>query len=136
MGVLQKVHQTSALRAQKPVFLLVAFATAALLCGILAFFPSASGKSPEKRERTGFTTALWVILFLTGLSLTMNHVINLHLAGVLPSAVFYPAFNGGATALSVLTALFVFRERLTKRKLIALFISLVALCLLILPQFS
>ncbi len=125
VGVLQKVHQTSPYREQKASFLFVAFVTAAVICALLSFRP--------KQEHTGpvFKGKQWFLLVLCALGLTLNHVINLYLSGVMPTVIFYPMVNGGATILSVLVALFIFREKLTKRKMLALLVALAALALLI-----
>ena len=125
VGVLQKVHQTSPYREQKASFLFVAFVTAALICGLLSLRPK------EQRAEPVFKGKQWLLLAFCAIGLTLNHVINLYLSGVMPAVILYPMVNGGATVLSVLAALFVFREKLTKPKMFALLVALTALALLI-----
>ncbi|MBQ3592240.1 MAG: hypothetical protein II979_09880 [Clostridia bacterium] len=125
VGILQKIHQTSPWREQKTSFLLIAFLTAALLCAVL------SRKPYEKTQPFQLNRKQWLIFGLCSICLTLNNVINLHLSGILPSVLFFPIVNGGTTVLSVLTALILFREKLTKRKLAALCVALAALSMLV-----
>lgn len=125
VGILQKIHQTSPWREQKTSFLLIAFLTAALLCAVL------SRKPYEKTQSFQLNRKQWLIFGLCSICLTLNNVINLHLSGILPSVLFFPIVNGGTTVLSVLTALILFREKLTKRKLAALCVALAALSMLV-----
>lgn len=125
VGILQKIHQTSLWREQKTAFLLIAFLTAALLCAVL------SRKPYEKTQHFQLNRKQWLIFGLCSICLTLNNVINLHLSGILPSVLFFPIVNGGTTVLSVLTALVLFREKLTKRKLAALCVALAALSMLV-----
>ena len=125
VGILQKIHQTSPWREQKISFLLVAFLTASVFCAILSRNPGG------KTQPFQLTKKQWLIFGLCSICMTLNNVINLHLSGILPSVLFFPIVNGGTTVLSVLTALILFREKLTKRKLAALCVALAALSMLI-----
>ncbi len=127
IGLLQKVHQNSPHKAENGAFLFTAFLTAAAVCAVLSVFPREKGES----VRFLFPRGTMILLPLCSLGVTLNHVINLYLSGVLPAMLFYPAANGGSTALSVLVALLIFRERLTSRKWASLAVAVLALALLI-----
>ena len=71
-----------------------------------------------------------MIFVLIGVSTAANHKLNLYLSGVLPSAVFFPAVNGGPLVLASLTAFIFFKERLSKKQWIGLLIGTAAVFLL------
>ena len=61
----------------------------------------------------------------------MNYL-NLKLAGILPSQLFFPLVNGGSMVLSQMMSVVIFKEMPTKKQLIGLIggiCSLIAICL-------
>ena len=127
IGILQKVHQSSPYKPESAVFLLTAFLTAGMICAVLSAFPKKKGEP----VRFLFPKATMLLLPVCSIGVTLNNVINLYLSGALPAMLFYPAANGGSTALSVLVALLIFREKLTVRKWASMIIAVFALALLI-----
>ena len=59
---------------------------------------------------------------------------NLWLAGVIPSVVFFPVSNGANVLLSTLFGQMLFREKLNKMELIGIFVGLGAILLIGCPQ--
>ena len=50
--------------------------------------------------------------------------------GVMPNVIFFPIANGGAVVLSTIAAFFLFKERLSKKRLIGLCIGILSVVLL------
>ncbi len=81
----------------------------------------------KKQELTSkFTKAFWGIAIISGLFSCGYNRLNISLAGLFDSAVFYPCFNGGVILTSAVLSLIFLRERLTKRQTIGLFLGVLA----------
>ena len=81
-----------------------------------------------KPELTKF---VWIAAMVAGGGcLAVNNKLNLYLSGVMDSAVFFPLVNGGGLVLTVVTALFVFKERLTVKQWIGVVVGIVAVIFL------
>lgn len=125
VGVLQKIQRSSACAESPKLFLLTAFVTAFVICLVVC---AVTKKETEKRPAP---TVSGVTCILTaGGTLAFANLANLYLAGALPSALLFPAQNGGSTLLSVLIAAVIFKERLNGRQKIALIASLCGLVIL------
>ena len=116
VGIMQKWHQSTPHRAELNGFLIIAFAVGFLyaVCSI----PFMRRKEPEKPLPRAKNVVLYSILY--GLMFAVVNKLNLYLAGVMDSAVFFPVVNGGGLMLTTLTAIVVFRERLTRRQWIGM----------------
>lgn len=112
VGVIQKIHQTDdPVKAQMPALLLCCFATAtvASLCVYLI----------EKRKSGDLISKppvkqMLKLPILTGFVLAFPHTINLWVAGVLPTAVMFPIVNLCPMMLSMICAVVVLKEKLSK----------------------
>ncbi len=125
IGIMQKVQQNSSYAAESTPFLTVAFIVSALVCVVFGKLTAAKGENTSKKSNVLLPAAL------CGAAIAFLNVVNLYLSGVLPSAVMFPVQNGGTTVLSVLCAIVIFREKLSKRKVIGLAIGMTALVFLI-----
>ena len=129
IGIMQKVHQTSAYKAELDIFLVLSFiVTAAVSLLVFALLPRGE-ENPKPQGRK-----VWLLLLLCtvggGACVAINNKLNLFLSGVLEASVFFPIANGGAVVLSTLAAFFLFGERLSYRRWIGLFIGVVSVILL------
>lgn len=123
VGVLQKIHQTSAHKNEVSGFLCVAF-----ICAIAFCIARNKGFS---REISLSKKSVFIALICGGCTFGMNYI-NLKLSGLLPSQLFFPLINGSAIVLSSLMSVFLFKEKLSKRQTIGLIggiVSLIAICL-------
>ncbi len=127
IGIMQKVQQSSAHADESTPFLAVAFLCAAIIC-LAASRLTARGAAGEA---DGQKTGILLPAAVCGGFIAFLNVVNLYLSGVLPSALLFPVQNGGTTVLSVLCAIVLFREALSRRRLVGLGIGMVALVLLI-----
>lgn len=123
-GVIQKVHQISIHKEEQAALLLTNFVVATVIS--LAFYFAASDGS-EHRYKLGKEDALRALLpILTGIFFAFPHTINLNLAGRLPSAVMFPLVNLPPMILSTVTAIILFKERLSLRRWIGLIIGVIS----------
>ncbi len=130
-GVMEKIHQSSTYKAELPAFLLTAFSlmfvfslTGTLVCGIR-----------QKSKSVSRTTLGRALLYGGGAGVIVGiyNRVNLTLAGLLDSLVYYPIANGGALLLTVLVATVLFREKLTGRRLAGFLVGLGAIVCLSIP---
>jgi drug/metabolite transporter (DMT)-like permease len=131
---MQKIHQSSEYKGELNAFLVIAFITACLLMTTLSVVTSKKEKvSILARKDDGKID--WVAILIpvgAGIMGAVNHKLNLYLSGVMPSAVFFPIVNGGGLVLTTLSAVVLFRERLSGRQWIGVGLgiaSVIFLCL-------
>lgn len=130
VGILQKVHQSSAYADELNGFLIMSFAAGAVLSGICALvFSFKEGFSDHKLTKKELATSFGLFVII-GIANATLHKLNLYLAGVLDSAVFFPVANGVPIILTSLIAFTVFKEKLTKKQWIGLLVGAVAVVLL------
>lgn len=134
VGLMQKIHQSSEYKGELNAFLVIAFITACLLMTTLSVVTSKKEKvSILARKDDGKID--WVAILIPvclGIMAAVNHKLNLYLSGVMPSAVFFPIVNGGGLVLTTLSAVVLFRERLSGRQWIGVGLgiaSVIFLCL-------
>ncbi|MBE7044858.1 MAG: hypothetical protein E7397_04960 [Ruminococcaceae bacterium] len=124
VGVLQKVHQASAYKEEASGFLFIAF--------IIAYIYNrfrVGGNVKElcfKRKHIFWAT-------ICGLCTFCMNFLNLKLAGILPSQLFFPLVNGGSMVLSQIMSVIIFKEIPSKKQVIGLvggICSLIAICII------
>ena len=132
IGLMQKIHQTSPYKAELDVFLVLAFIVTSIVSLTVAAFTKKTSEGGglfsgmDKR-------ALIFLLTVTvggGICVAINNKLNLFLSGVMDTSVFFPIANGGAVVLSTIAAFFLFKERLSKKRLIGLCIGILSVVLL------
>ena len=135
IGFMQKIHQSSAHKAELNAFLVISFAVSFVFSAILAVISMKKEKMPliEKTKEGRVYWLLLIIMVVNGICVAANHKLNLALAGVIPSAVFFPIVNGGNLVLTMLSALFIFRERLTKKQWVGVILGVLSVLFLCMP---
>lgn len=116
VGVVQKIHQNNAAhKAEMPALLLTCFFVSFALSGIRLI--TERGRTKKSGESLNKLT-LAVLLFpaVSGLCFAFPHTINLFLSGRLASVVFFPTINLCPMLLTMLYAVFGFKERLTAKQ--------------------
>ena len=116
VGVVQKIHQDNAAhKAEMPALLLTCFFVSFALSGIRLI--TERGRMKKSGESLNKLT-LAVLLFpaVSGLCFAFPHTINLFLSGRLASVVFFPTINLCPMLLTMLYAVFGFKERLTAKQ--------------------
>lgn len=158
VGVLQKVQQNSAQRAEADGFLIVTFALcAAISCALAIAFKPAGEVAPVSagNDETLCETAVgevvvqkntakaarqiaavgvsvkeaWLAVASGAVAAALNRV-NLSLAGALPSMIFYPVFNGAVTLATGVAAFLICKEKLNLRQWLSLLLGIAAIALI------
>lgn len=111
IGVIQKVHQSSAYKGELFGFLAVAFMVS-LVSSVFATKKS----RPEKR----MGAKEYVTFSIQGICMFLMHFLNLKLSGMFPSQFFFPVSAGSGIIFVLLISAFVFKERLSVRQTIGL----------------
>lgn len=133
IGVMQKVHQSSEHQNELNAFLIIAFFSSAILCAIFAVLLKRKGSRDDATRSKNKNQALILIAIMIagGACIAVNNKFNLYLSGVMDSAVFFPIVNGGGLVLTTLSAVLLFKERLSKKQWIGVVFgiaSVVFLC--------
>ncbi len=79
-----------------------------------------------KGEKPCYSKAFFVIAVLSGILSCGYNRLNISLAGLFDSVIFYPSFNGGVILLSAILSVIFLRERLSKRQTIGLVLGVLA----------
>ena len=127
IGVIQKIHQSSAHREEFYFFLASAFLVSALIPFFLTL------KQKGTREKGDISPKLLGIALVSGLCVFAQYAINTRLSGVLPSQLFFPVINGTNVVFGSVVAVVVFKEKMTKTQIVGMvggMLSLIAICLL------
>lgn len=136
IGILQKLHQSSAYKGELTAFLIIAFAfsfvfSAGNIAVLKLKMPKTESSDKLVFHKKKSPLPLLVALFVVaGVGIALNNMINLHLSGTVPSAIFFPIVNGGGLILTTLVSVFFFRERLTRIQWLGISLGFVATMLL------
>lgn len=126
VGVVQKIHQNNAAHnAEMPALLLTCFFASFLLSGIRLIIERGRMKSKGARLNK-LTPAVLLFPAVSGLCFAFPHTINLFLSGRLASVVFFPTINLCPMMLTMLYAVFGFKERLTAKQWAGIAVGIVS----------
>ncbi|MBR2907101.1 MAG: EamA family transporter [Clostridia bacterium] len=136
IGIMQKVHQSSEYRDELNAFLIIAFVSSAIICTVFAaLLKRREGRSADSKSNKNVPNKHFVflltIMIASGACVAVNNKFNLYLSGVMDSAVFFPIVNGGGLVLTTLSAVLLFKERLSKKRWVGVVLgiaSVVFLC--------
>lgn len=116
VGVVQKIHQNNAAhKTEMPALLLTCFFVSFVLSGIKLIIERGRMKKSDV-SLNKLTTAVVLFPAVTGLCFAFPHTINLFLSGKLASVVFFPTINLCPMMLTMLYAVFGFKEKLTAKQ--------------------
>ncbi len=82
--------------------------------------------SKSKETTKVFTKSFFIIAVLSGLLSCGYNRLNISLAGLLESVIFYPCFNGGVIILSTLLSIIFLREKLASKQILGLALGILA----------
>ena len=129
IGVCQTVHQTSSHASEINGLLFWAFVFAFIFFTILYIPYSVKAKKAGVKKKE-YKAIDWCSMTLTGAVMGAVNLINLYLSGKMPSIIFFPTVNGGVIILSGLASLFIFKEKLSPKKMAGLIVGIIATCLI------
>lgn len=137
IGIMQKIHQTSSFKGELNAYLVIAFVASTVVSAAVAIFLYLKGSKDSPVSKKALPAIdkrfifMLVLMIINGVSVAVNHKLNLYLSGVMDSATFFPIVNGGGLVLSTVAALIIFRERLSVKQWIGLgvgILSVIFLC--------
>ena len=135
IGIVQKVFSKSEYGCELRPMLCLAFAILTIVCLFLFFITKrkvdADDGETETDKKSGWKKETFAAIGM-GFSTAIPNVINTYLSGIIPGIIFFPVVNGGAILLAMLGGRLFFKEKLTKRKMFAIFIGLLAIVFLVL----
>ena len=127
IGIIQKVHQSSAHREEFYFFLASAFLVSAFIPFILSI------KQKRRGEKEKISLKLLCIAAISGLCVFGQYAINTKLSGVLPSQLFFPVINGTNVVFGSVVAVVIFKEKMTKKQIVGMvggMLALIGICIL------
>ncbi|MBQ8598047.1 MAG: hypothetical protein IJ409_11910 [Lachnospiraceae bacterium] len=138
IGVMQKWHQNTAYKEELNQFLVIAFITSAVYSAISVVIAKKSSKPQVQAENAPakkklLSTAPVILMIFCGICIAVNNILNLYLSGAMDSAVFFPVVNGGGLILTTLSALVLFKEKLSTKRWIGILLGIIAVILLCNP---
>lgn len=132
IGVMQKWHQSTVYKNELNEFLIVSFLFSCIFTTICVFKTSKEANAKENRKKVLTVIPLAIMIFL-GVMTAINNRLNLFLSGELDSSIMFPVVNGGGLMLTTLAATLIFKEKLSKKQWVGLFVGVVAVILLCNP---
>ena len=138
IGIMQKLHQNTVYKEELNQFLVIAFIASALFSAIMIIVSKKTDKVQtaevdESQKKKLLTLKPIIIMIVGGLCIGISNVLNLYLSGAMDSAVFFPVVNGGCLILTTLSALILFKERLSVKRWIGILLGIIAVILLCNP---
>lgn len=127
VNALQKVHQHTAAHAEYMIFIVVSN-IAAFVFSLLIYWIHRA-RTGERRTAP-FTPNVVAPIVLVGLIMGLYNVLTLYLSGRLDSVIMYPAINVINMAFTTLWSVTVFKDRLSRRKALALLIGTASVVLI------
>lgn len=125
-GVVFKLHQASPSRNEVNQMMLSAAIVSAVLFLILSVIIQKKATNTLPKIKS---TALFYV-FSCGIVSCGYNRINISLSRMLPSIVFFPAFNGAVVLLTSLSGAILLDEKLTKKQIFGLIIGMAALIMI------
>ena len=110
--------------------MLIAALVSAALFTLSGFALNRAARQPKPRIHRESIVYIAACGFVGSIYIRMN----LWLAGVIPSVIFFPVSNGANVLLSTLCGQLLFKEKLNKVELIGVFVGLGAILLIGCPQ--
>ena len=136
IGIMQKLHQSSAYKSELNSLLVIAFTSSSVFALALAAIFDRTSKLKGETAKSVFLEKnkllkLVIVIVLQGIGVAVNNKINLYLSGVMSSSVFFPTVNGGGLILTTLCSVIIFKERLSLKQWIGIaggILSVVLVC--------
>ncbi len=126
LGIIQKVHQSSAIyREEMTAFLVSLFFISAIFSGI-KYFNVIKKKKKEKTQNFNVSKSAFIIPALCGISYSFPHTVNLFLVGELPTVIFFPIANVIPMILFILSGLVIFKEKITLKSWIGIAVGIIS----------
>lgn len=124
-AIIQKIHQASVHKGELMQFLFWAL----IFSSLFSFVASFLTRGATAKEKRGKKSAVESVTFLAfcGICVGVLNILNLHLAGKLPAVIQFPVYSIGSLILTGLAGRFIYKERMSRKKLIGFALGCVAI---------
>lgn len=123
-AIIQKIHQYSQFSDELLPFLISMFFFCALFSFVVSIFaPKTSSVNLSFKERI-------IVPVVSGLFIGVLNILNLTLAGKLPSIIHFPIYSIGSMILTGVLGTLIFKEKNTKKQLIGFGIGCIAITII------
>lgn len=129
IGIMQKIHQSSAHSDELSEFLLIAFIVS-IIFSYVVYWIYLNVKKVPRSVPFSIKSSTFLISAACGICFALVNQINLYLSGVMNSAIFFPVLNGGSLIFTIVISIVCFKEKLTKQQWFGLIIGMFAIILL------
>lgn len=130
VGVMQKVHQSSPHKDELGIFLVIAFIVSAVFSTALSIFYKRKQGDKITILQKGRIGKFIVVSIICGIGIALCNQINMYLAGVMESIIFYPVVNGAGMLLTSAAGLIIWKEKFTAKQWVGLATGAAAIFLL------
>jgi len=129
VGVMQKVHQSSAHKDELVIFLIIAFLVSAVFSALMAQKGRAGGQQISVTSKPKLRKFI-LFSIVCGIGIALCNQINMYLAGVMEAMIFYPVVNGGSMLLTTIAGVALWHEKPSARQWFGLAVGGAAIFLL------
>ncbi len=119
-AVLQKVYKLSTSGGDGNLYMAIAYGTAAIVFTIVFLVDR---KVPQKGEKFRSPAKFALYSLIGGLGSFVGNAILMYLADKLTASVLYPIVNGGLCVIVTLASCIIFKEKLTKMKIVTIILG-------------
>jgi len=130
VGVMQKVHQSSAHKDELSIFLVIAFVVSAIFSALLSVYYSKKHCQKVTVMQPARLKKFVIVSIVCGIGIALCNQINMYLAGVMEAIIFYPVVNGAGMLLTSAAGLFIWREKFTVKQWLGFITGTAAIFLL------
>ena len=123
IAIVQKIHQSSFAKAELQTFVIISQLTSTLFSLLLYFI----FRTKEEKKDSQMNGKFFGFLALCGLCVGVLNLSTSACAGLLPAVVQFPVYNIGSMVLVGILSTFLFRERLTRTRLLGFLLGCVAI---------
>ena len=123
VGVVMKIYSKAVPEEVGSVILISSIVMAMMHLAFYFLF------SVKDKEKITFAKRDYIYILLCGIVSCGYNRLNSHLAGTLPSIIFYPVFNGTTILCSTMAGRFFFKEKFTTRQIVGFVTGIAAIAL-------
>ena len=126
IAIVQKIHQNSDAKAELQMFVILSLLFSTIF-SLFLFLVTFKRSNVEGTKPNG---KFWIFLVLCGICIGVLNLASSACTGLLPAVVQFPVYNIGSMVLVGIFSYVLFRERLTRMKLIGFFLGCIAILLI------